>query len=152
MKYIYLTVSSRSISRPKIFDTLEEAQEQMRTDFIEVAYLNNRIIRLDYQDEFELENDSENVEENMDAVDENYNEPVEESIDIVNENDIPVDSETPAENIEENAETEEEPVNNIINYSIRDNFGECAITDTEAYVTNTVDNTKWNAQIFTREE
>lgn len=152
MKYIYLTVSSRSISRPKIFDTLEEAQEQMKTDFIEVAYLNNRIIRLDYQDEFELENDSENAEENMDAVDENYNEPAEESIDIVNENDIPVDSETPAENIEENVETEEEPVNNIINYSIRDNFGECAITDTEAYVTNTVDNTKWNAQIFTREE
>lgn len=106
MKYIYLTASSRSISRPKIFDTLEEAQEQMKTDFIEVAYLNNRIIRLDYQDEFELEN----------------------------------------------VETEEEPVNNIINYSIRDNFGECAITDTEAYVTNTVDNTKWNAQIFTREE
>lgn len=152
MKYIYLTVSSRSISRPKIFDTLEEAQEQMKADFIEVAYLNNRIIQLDHHDEFELENDSENAEENMDVVDENYNEPVEESIDIVDENDIPADSETPAENIEENAETEEDPVNNNINYMIRDNFGECGITNSEAYVTNTIDSTKWNAHIFTREE
>ena len=137
MKYIYLTVSSRSISKPKIFDTLEEAQEQMKADFIEVAYLNNRIIQLDYHDDFELENDNENAKENMD---------------IIDENDIPVDSETPAENIEENAETEEEPVNNIINYMIRDNFGECGITNTDAYVTNTIDNTKWNAHIFTREE
>lgn len=124
--YVYFTFEGKDISEPILFATLEEAQEKMKSDFVNEARKNNRLIDLDQ------DSDDDG------GVDETEETDVSEN----NEEEVP---EEDTGNIEENAD-------HHIYYYIRDNFGECLITDTSAVITNTDDGKKWNANIFPYEE
>ena len=125
MMYVYFTFEGKDISEPILFTTLEEAQEKMKSDFVNEARKNNRLIDLD-------EESDEDVVDNTEETD-------------VSENNAEDTTEEDVGNIEENT-------NHRIYYYIRDNFGECLITDTSAVITNTDDGKKWNANIFPYEE
>ena len=124
--YVYFTFKDKDISALILFNTLEEAQEKMKSDFVLEAHKNNRLINLD-QDSVE------------DSVDET------EETDVSENNEEEGVPEEDTGNIEENTE-------HHIYYYVRDNFGECLITDTSAVITNTDDGKKWNANIFPYEE
>ena len=67
--YVYFTFKDKDISAPILFNTLEEAQEKMKSDFVLEAHKNNRLINLDQDsvedsvDETEETDVSENNEE-----------------------------------------------------------------------------------------
>ena len=123
--YVYFTFKDKDISAPILFNTLEEAQEKMKSDFVLEAHKNNRLINLD-----------------QDSVEDSVDETEETDVSENNEEEVP---EEDTGNIEENTE-------HHIYYYVRDNFGECLITDTSAVITNTDDGKKWNANIFPYEE